>query len=98
MTSTTLSHKGAILIIEMKIASELLWGWLANIAAIALLLCLGQILDRHLFMLPLVCLAVLWCRYVLLPPSEKEYHKHKDRNRTNVYVTSTTPFWKGNDW
>jgi hypothetical protein len=48
MISTALSHQGAILIIEMKIAGELLGGRFTNIAAIALLLCLGQILNRHL--------------------------------------------------
>ena len=44
---TALGNEGAIRIIQMKIASKLLSCRFANIAAIALLLFLGQVINRH---------------------------------------------------
>jgi len=46
--STTLSNEGTILIIEVKITGQLLRRWFANIATIALLLCLSQVLVNDL--------------------------------------------------
>jgi hypothetical protein len=47
LIATALGNQGAIRIIQMKIAGKLLWGRFANIAAIPLLLFLGQIINRH---------------------------------------------------
>src|SRR6266702_2052103 len=47
LVATALGNEGAIRIIQMKIAGKLLWGRFANIAAIPLLLFLGQVINRH---------------------------------------------------
>jgi hypothetical protein len=44
MIATALGNEGAIRIIQMKIAGKLLWGRFANVAAIPLLLFLGQVI------------------------------------------------------
>src|SRR6266705_3847049 len=52
--STTLGNKQTIFVVQMKIASELFWGWFANIASIALFLFFGEILNGHPIAPPLV--------------------------------------------
>ena len=47
--STTLSNERTILIIQMKIASELLQGRFAHVASIALLLFFGEVINGHVF-------------------------------------------------
>src|SRR5438876_9932174 len=47
LVATALGNEGAIRIIQMKIAGKLFWGRFANIAAIPLLLFLGQVINRH---------------------------------------------------
>jgi hypothetical protein len=84
MISTTLSHKSAILIIEMKIAGELLGGRFTNIATIALLLRLGQILNRHLSCLLSYVKAGLAVPIGVRTIAEGgAYHKQTEINGTN---------------
>jgi hypothetical protein len=47
LVATALGNESAVRIIQMKIAGKLLWGRFANIAAIPLLLFLGQVINRH---------------------------------------------------
>lgn len=47
VVTTPLLNQGAIFLIQMKIAGELLWGWFAHVMSIALFLCCSQVINRH---------------------------------------------------